>query len=89
MNAIIATLVSSNIETLSEICKSHLERQLLLEDGCTDCDMFISGNVIKLIEQWKTEEDYEYHKTTENLKLFKTLIEPFVESLHIECFKVA
>jgi hypothetical protein len=48
--------------------------------------MFVSGNVIKLIEQWKTEEDYGIHEDSEHLKLFKILIEPLIESIHIEKF---
>ena len=86
MVAIIATLVSTDVKTLSEICKSHLERQRVLEDGCTRCAMFISGDTIKLIEQWETEEDYKYHQTTKNLKLFKTLIEPLITNLNIEYY---
>jgi len=78
--------MTANIETLSKICKNHLSRQLFLEEGCTTCDMFVSGNVIKLIEQWKTEEDYGIHEDSEHLKLFKILIEPLIESIHIEKF---
>ena len=83
MTSIIATLVSSDVETLSGICKKHLDRQRLIEEGCTHCEMFISGNVITLVEQWKTDEDYVIHQNSENLKLFKTLIEPLIDSPNI------
>lgn len=86
MIGIIATLRSKYVTTLSDICIKHIKRQVRLEDGCSRCEMLISGDVIKLIEQWYREEDYEYHKTSENLKLFKTIIEPLIDSIETEYF---
>ena len=74
MIGIIATLRSKYVTTLSEICIKHVKRQVRLEDGCSRCEMLISGDGIKLIEQWYTEQDYEDHKTSENLKLFKKVL---------------
>jgi quinol monooxygenase YgiN len=86
MIGIIATLKSKYITTLSDICIKHIKRQVRLEDGCSRCEMLISGYGIKLIEQWYTEQDYEDHKISENLKLFKKTIEPLIDSIEIEYF---
>ena len=77
---IIATI--SGNEELVQLCREHIKRQLSVEPGATRCEIFISGNTIKLVEQWKTEEDYELHKLTPNLALFKT----FLTDVHIEYF---
>ena len=81
---IIATITPST-EEMVKVCREHLQRQLSLESGATRCEMFVSGNTIKLVEQWKTEEDYELHKLTQNLALFKTLIKGLV---HIDYFSM-
>ena len=77
---IIATITRT--DELVNICRDHVKRQLAIEYGATRCEMFVSGNTIKLVEQWKTEEDYELHKLTPNLALFKT----FLTDVHIEYF---
>jgi hypothetical protein len=76
---LIATITTDYIEEMVKVCRDHLQRQLILESGATQCEMFIFGNTIKLVEQWKTEEDYELHKLTPNLELFKTLIKGLVQ----------
>ena len=79
---IIATITRT--DELVNICRDHVKRQLAIESGATRCEMFVSGNTIKLVEQWKTEEDYELHKLTPNLALFKTFL---INSIvHIEYF---
>ena len=77
---IIATITRT--DELVQLCRDHIKRQLTIEPGATRCEMFVSGNTIKLVEQWKTEEDYELHKLTPNLALFKT----FLTDVHIEYF---
>ena len=78
---IIATITSTEDDMIN-ICRNHIKRQLAIEPGATRCELFVSGNTIKLVEQWKTEEDYELHKLTPNLALFKT----FLTDVHIEYF---
>ena len=82
---IIATMTPST-EELAQLCREHVKRQLTIESGATRCEIFISGNTIKLVEQWKTEEDYELHKLTPNLALFKTFLTDLIESIDIEYF---
>ena len=80
---IIATITPSTDE-LVQLCREHIKRQLTIESGATRCEIFVSDNTIKLVEQWKTEEDYELHKLTPNLALFKTFL---INSIvHIEYF---
>ena len=81
---IIATITPPSTDELVNICREHLQRQLAIEPGATRCEMFVSGNTIKLVEQWKTEEDYELHKLTPNLALFKTFLTESI--VHIEYF---
>lgn len=80
---IIATITPST-EEMVKVCREHIKRQLSLESGATRCEMFVSENTIKLVEQWKTEEDYDLHKLTPNLALFKTFLTESI--VHIEYF---
>ena len=80
---IIATITPST-EEMVKVCREHIKRQLSLESGATRCEMFVYGNTIKLVEQWKTEEDYELHKLTPNLALFKTFLTESI--VHIDYF---
>ena len=81
---LVATITTDHIEEMVKVCREHLQRQLTIESGATRCEMFVSGNTIKLVEQWKTEEDYELHKLTPNLALFKTFLTESI--VHIDYF---